>query len=106
MNQTSLTNSLLAECNDIEVVVFAHCLREVELTLDFFGSHHFVIVFMPDSLLVLHQVVAFVLLGVGADITGILSLDPREVQDFFLFLFGLRVATDFTPSQHLVVILW
>jgi hypothetical protein len=77
VEQIPLPNSLLAQCNDVEVVVLAHCLVEVELAFHFAFFHHLVVVFVPD--LFVQQPVSLIFLGVGAHIARILSLNASEV---------------------------
>jgi len=86
VDKVTLSNCLLAEGNDIEVMVLAYGSIEIELALDLVLSHHSVVIFVADFFL--HQVVSLVFLCVRAHVTGVLHLDAGEALNLFLFLFG------------------
>ena len=98
MDEVPLADGLLAQRQNVKVVILANRRIEIELALDVRLVHHGVIVFVAD--LLVYQIVPLVLLRVRADITRVLLANAREIQDLLLLFLCLRVAAHLT-SAHL-----
>ena len=99
MNQVSLSNRLLAECQYVEIVVFAHSGIEIELAFHVSFGHHGIVIFMTD--LFINQAVSLVFLSVCADFASELRFDPSEIQYLGLLLLRLCIPANFA-SPNLV----
>lgn len=99
MNELALANSLLAQCNDIEVLILADGRVKVAFTLNLGLFHHLVVVFKPDFFL--QEIVASFLLCISTDVASVLSFNSCKVQNLWLLFFSIWHAASFATSELL-----
>ena len=92
MDQIPLSNCLLSQCHNAELVILTHRWIEVELALQVLLIHHLIVVFMADFLV--QHPIATVLLRVLAHLSRKLGLDLGKVLNQMLFVLCLSISTN------------
>ena len=95
MQQITLNNALFAQCYHVEFIVFAYCVIKIEFAFDRIFAHEHIVIFV-SKFFIFNKAVSMIFFSVGANITRILSLNPSEIQNLFLFFFCLSICSNFS----------